>query len=80
VLKWEYAIKAYFRKAVALREKKQFLEAIQVLEKGLTMEPTEGEAKALKMEMAKCAKAIQAEDAKVKKTCEKMMAPEADVD
>jgi len=66
-------IKAYFRKGVALKEKKMFEEAIGVLEKGLAMEPTEGERKALQGEIVKCKKLHIAQMEKVKNTYAKMI-------
>jgi len=74
-------IKAYFRKGVALKEKKMFEEAVDALERGLTMEPTEGERKALQGEIAKCKKLHLAAMEKVKNTYAKMInAGSVDVD
>jgi len=66
-------IKAYFRKGVALKEKKMFEEAVEVLERGLAMEPTEGERKALQGEVIKCKKLHIAQKEKVKDTYAKMI-------
>jgi len=74
-------IKAYFRKGVALKEKKMFEEAIDVLSRGLAMEPTEGERKALQAEIVKCKKLHVAAMEKVKNTYAKMLnAGDPDVD
>jgi len=73
-------IKAYFRKGVALKEKKMFEEAVDALERGLTMEPTEGERKALQGEIHKCKKLHAEAMAKVKNTYAKMMNVGNDVD
>jgi len=66
-------IKAYFRKGVALREKKMYEDAVEALERGLTMEPTEGERKALQAEVVKCKKLHVAAMEKVKNTYAKML-------
>ena len=56
-----------------MKEKKMFEEAIGVLEKGLAMEPTEGERKALQGEIVKCKKLHIAQMEKVKNTYAKMI-------
>lgn len=74
-------IKAYFRKGVALKEMKMFEEAVDVLERGSTMEPTEGEKKALQGEIVKCKKLLVAQMEKTKNTYAKMInSGGADVD
>jgi len=74
-------IKAYFRKGVSLKEKKLFEDAVETLERGLKMEPTEGERKALMGEVVKCKKLHAAQMEKVKNTYAKMInGGEADVD
>lgn len=74
-------IKAYFRKGVALKEMKMFDEALDVLSRGLAMEPNEGERKALQGEIAKCKKLDIMQKEKVKNTYAKMMSGgEVDVD
>lgn len=74
-------IKAYFRKGVSLKEKKLYEDAVETLERGLKMEPTEGERKALTGEVAKCKKLHVAQKEKVKNTYAKMInGGEADVD
>jgi len=66
-------IKAYFRKGIALKEQKMYSEAVHSFEKGLTMEPTEGEKKALQVEIVKCKKLYAEQMEKVKNTYAKMM-------
>ena len=66
-------IKAYFRKGVALKEMKMFDEAVEALERGASMEPTEGERKALQGEIIKCKKLAQAHREKQKNTYAKMI-------
>jgi len=74
-------IKAYFRKGVALKEKKMYEEAVETLERGLGMEPTEGERKALQGEIVKCKKLHVVAMEKVKNTYAKMInTGEVDVD
>jgi len=73
-------IKAYYRKGVALREKKLFEDAIEALEKGSSMEPTDGEKKALTQEIVKCKKLLAAQQEKVKNTYAKMLSGGGDPD
>ena len=50
-----------------------YSEAVHSFEKGLTMEPTEGEKKALQVEIVKCKKLYAEQMEKVKNTYAKMM-------
>jgi len=56
--------KAYFRKASALQEKREFREAIAVLKKGVAQDPDEANLKILNQEMAKCMKRHEEEKRK----------------
>jgi len=66
--------KAYFRKASALQEKKEFREAIEVLKQGVSQGPDEANLKILNQEMAKCKQKHEQEKQKEKNKFAKMFA------
>lgn len=66
--------KAYFRKASALQEKKEYREAIEVLKKGVSQDPDEADLKLLNQEMAKCKRGHEQEKQKEKNKFAKMFA------
>jgi len=66
--------KAYFRKATALQEKKEFREAMDVLKQGVSQGPDETNLKILNQEMAKCKQRYEQEKQKEKNKFAKMFA------
>jgi len=66
--------KAYFRKASALQEKKEFKEAIDVLKEGVAQGPDEANLKILNQEMAKCKQRHEQEKQKERNKFAKMFA------
>jgi len=64
--------KAYFRKASALQEKKEFKDALMVLKEGINQNPDEANLKTLTSEMNKCKQRHEAEKQKAKNQYAKM--------
>jgi len=66
--------KAYFRKASALQERKEYREALEVLKQGVSQGPDEANLKILNQEMAKCKQRYDQEKQKEKNKFAKMFA------
>jgi len=66
--------KAYFRKAAALQEKKEFKDALTTLKEGISQDPDESNLKILNSEYAKCKQRHEQEKQKQKNQFAKMFA------